>query len=66
MFCDFNEDGYVNAKDFSLFNSACGDYDFTYGYDSVDVNKDGTIDFEDWSYAKSYFTYGKLDESIYN
>lgn len=66
VFCDFNEDGYVNAKDFSLFNSACGDYDFTYGYDCVDVNKDGTIDFEDWSYAKSYFTYGKLDESIYN
>lgn len=66
VFCDFNEDSYVNAKDFALFNSACGDYDFTEGYDGIDVNKDGTIDFEDWSYAKSYFTYGKLDESIYN
>ncbi len=65
VFCDFNEDGYVNAKDFALINSVNGEYDSSGGYDSIDVNKDGAINFDDWSYAKSYFTYGKLDESIY-
>ena len=65
VFCDLNDDGYVNAKDFSIINSVRGEYDASGGYDSVDINKDGRIDFADWSYAKSYFTYGKLDESIY-
>lgn len=66
VLCDLNEDGYVNAKDFALINSARGAYDVSEGYDSLDINKDGILDFNDWSYAQSYFTYGKLDESIYN
>ena len=48
-----------------MINSVNGAYDSSGGYDSIDVNKDGAINFDDWSYAKSYFTYGKLDESIY-
>lgn len=66
VYCDFNDDAYVNAKDFALLNSVLGEYDCSEEYDSVDINKDGRIDFDDWSYASSYFVYGKLDESIYN
>lgn len=66
VYCDFNADEYVNAKDFALFNQQFGDYDYSNGYDNVDINRNGVIDFDDWSYASSYFTYGKLDESIYN
>ncbi len=66
VYCDFNCDDYINAKDFALINSMFGEYDCSEEYYNEDVNKDGVIDINDWSYASSYFTYGKLDESIYN
>ena len=28
--------------------------------------QNGEIDFGDWEYSKSFFTYGKIDESIYD
>jgi Ca2+-binding EF-hand superfamily protein len=34
-------------------------------YSMLDCNKDGVIDYDDFTYAKSFLTYGKIDESIY-
>jgi hypothetical protein len=65
--CDFNNDGYVNAKDFSMIRKIYGEYDDDNSFMRfLDTSKNGEIDFEDWEYASSFFTYGKLNESIYD
>ena len=65
--CDITDDGYVNAKDFAVIRSAYGPYDESNAdIRSFDINQNGEIDFGDWEYAKSFFTYGKIDESIYD
>ena len=68
VLCDFNNDGYVNAKDYSIFKTAYGGYDKNEDLllASLDINKDGIIDDNDWEYALSFAAYGKIDESIYN
>lgn len=58
---DYVQDGYVNAKDYAWLRSRFGTED-----KSLDYNNDGIIDSSDWSYAKNYLTYGKIDESIYS
>ncbi len=65
---DYNEDGYVNAKDFALLRSIYGKYSEEYydDYITVDYNQDGIIDYEDFRYAQNFFTYGKIAESIYD
>lgn len=67
VFCDFYNDGYINAKDFAAFQAAYGEYDPSdAGTVCFDVNKNGELDFGDWEYAKSFFAYGKLTESVYD
>ncbi|MCH5320333.1 MAG: leucine-rich repeat protein [Eubacterium sp.] len=65
---DYNEDGYVNAKDFALLRGIYGEYpkEVYDDFITVDYNQDGTIDYEDFKYAKNFFTYGKITESIYD
>lgn len=64
--CDFYPDGYINAKDFVLLQQSYGEYDAgDAGTACLDVNKNGELDFGDWEYAKNFFAYGKLTESIY-
>ncbi len=65
---DYNQDGYVNAKDFALLRSIYGKYSKEYydDYITVDYNQDGIIDYEDFKYAENFFTYGKIAESIYD
>lgn len=65
---DYNEDGYVNAKDFAVIRSIYGEYSER-DYDDfikVDYNQDGVIDYEDFKYAENFFAYGKIAESIYD
>ncbi|MCM1114625.1 MAG: leucine-rich repeat domain-containing protein [Clostridium sp.] len=67
VYCDFFTDNYINVKDFAIlkFSSDAYDEDDVYAK-NMDINNDGVIDFADWEYARSYLTYGKLTESIYN
>lgn len=66
VYCDFNGDGYVNAKDFSILTTAFGEYDETDEIlKSLDINCNGEIDYTDWEYALNFVTYGKLTESVY-
>lgn len=65
--CDFNCDGYVNAKDFAIFTKVFGKYDNDdYLFMGLDINENGEMDAGDWEYAKNFYTYGKLNESIYD
>lgn len=64
---DYCRDGYINAKDFAVLRGIYGTYsqvDYQL-YSMLDCNKDGVIDYDDFTYAKSFLTYGKIDESIY-
>lgn len=64
--CDFNSDGYVNAKDFAVIKSVFGEYDAEdYTFKSIDINRNGQIDYGDWEYAQSFLAYGKLDDNVY-
>jgi hypothetical protein len=67
VYCDFNGDNYVNAKDFGLLRKWFGKYDEDDVVSkSLDINQNGELDFDDWEYASSFFAYGKLNESIYD
>lgn len=67
VYCDFYADGYINAKDFAALQQVFGEYDENViTAASLDIDNNGVIDFADWEYAKSYFTYGKLTESVYD
>lgn len=65
---DYYKDGYVNAKDFAVIRKLYGKYPQSqeFLYRSVDYNRDGVIDYDDFKFAKSFFTYGKITESIYD
>ncbi|MCM1284785.1 MAG: leucine-rich repeat domain-containing protein [Acetobacter sp.] len=69
--CDFNEDNYINAKDYALFRTIYGYYgdsdeeDYR-GFNIYDINNDEIIDDEDWKYAMNFAAYGKIDERIYD
>ena len=65
---DYYKDGYVNAKDFAVFRSMYGKYlpQDEELYIAIDYNQDGVIDYDDFKFAQSFFTYGKITESIYD
>ncbi len=64
---DYNEDGCINAVDYAVIYDVYGEYDRSNAVmKSVDYNNDGIIDDRDWQFAKNYFTYQKLDKTIYN
>lgn len=64
---DFNNDDYINAKDYHMFTTIFGEYpDDDYNFKSLDINQNGLLDSGDWDYAQGFLTYGKLDERIYN
>lgn len=65
---DYNKDSYVNAKDFAVVRSLYGSYSQNDNeiFVMLDYNQDSIIDYEDFKYAKSFFTYGKITESIYD
>ncbi|MCD7796619.1 MAG: hypothetical protein LUG95_03110 [Clostridiales bacterium] len=66
---DYNSDGYVNIKDYAKIKRIYGTYPIirTDEYLSRDYNQDGTLDSADWFDvgAENFYTYGKIDESIY-
>ncbi len=67
VYCDYNVDGYINAKDFALLVNEYGEYDESDATTkSFDVNANGEIDYGDWEYALNFVTYGKLTESVYS
>lgn len=64
--CDFNNDGYVNAKDLALLSTAFGmESEGEYTIQSIDLNKNGIVDYGDWEYAQPFLAYGRLDENVY-
>lgn len=67
IYCDFNNDGYVNAKDFAQVQQIFGEYESDNSVlRSLDTDSNSVLDFNDWEYAKSFFAYGKLTESVYD
>lgn len=67
MCFDINEDGYVNARDFVLFDQfaagvANGEMEYAAYYD---FNKDGRISAADMECAGHFLIPGKVDPSIY-
>ena len=68
FYYDYNADGYVNAKDFALVRSVYGKYpkEEYNRYIKIDYNQDGVIDYSDFKYARNFFAYGKIAESIYD
>lgn len=63
---DYNNDGYVNAKDFAILKKLYGSYDNNdVLLRSLDINGNGVIDAADWQGAEAYLSYGKINESIY-
>ncbi len=63
---DYNNDSYVNAKDFAMLKKLYGTYDTSDALlCSLDINGDGVIDYGDWQGAAAYLQYGKINESIY-
>lgn len=65
---DYVLDGYVNAKDFAFLRAVYGAYsqEDEELYISLDYNRDGIIDDNDFVYALNFLTYGKITETIYN
>lgn len=67
---DYNPDGYINAKDFSLIRSIYQtlDPECDREYTQLDYNHDYILNDDDWigAGAVNFYTHGKVDESIYN
>ncbi|MGN0522441.1 MAG: leucine-rich repeat domain-containing protein [Eubacterium sp.] len=69
---DFNQDNYVNAKDYALFKSIFGEFNPN-DYDeesaeilrTIDYDRNGIFDDNDWQWAKNFFTFGNLKNRIY-
>jgi hypothetical protein len=51
---DYFKDGYINAKDFAVFNRVKNNPSHP-DYSLFDTNKDGVVDNTDWSYAVNFF-----------
>ena len=63
---DYNNDGYVNAKDFAILKKLYGSYNSNDALlRSLDINGDRIIDDKDWQGASPYIDYGKINESTY-
>lgn len=67
---DYNNDGYVNAKDFAIIHTVYGVYPKIEKdiYFSRDYNQDGKIDDYDWFGvgADNFYLSGKTTDSVYN
>lgn len=64
---DYNQDSCINAVDYAMLYKLCGEYDESnIILASIDYNNDGVLDDSDWKFAKNYFAYHKIDETIYN
>lgn len=60
---DFNEDGYINARDFAVFEMLINSGSYS---PNLDFNHDGKNTSEDMAFATNFLTYNeKLDTSIY-
>lgn len=63
---DINNDGAVNARDYSKFLTLAKDTSNSEKLKIFDVNKDGSLNSEDWVYAKNFIPLHYTDENLYN
>lgn len=65
---DYVKDSYINAKDFAFVYRLYGEYSKNDALilSQLDYNKDGKIDNNDFYYAQSFLTYGKITQNIYD
>lgn len=53
---DFHKDGYINAKDFAVLNRHIRGKDASIDEKYLDINQDGVVNTDDWSFAKYFIT----------
>lgn len=54
---DFNNDGCINAKDYTIIMFHFGKTDSVDNGKYYDINKDGVINDSDWELAKNFLLY---------
>lgn len=62
--CDFNKDGYINAKDFAVLKKHINGYESTIDNKYFDINKDGIVDNDDWKIGKNFLLCKNNNEII--
>lgn len=62
--CDFNKDGYINAKDFAVLKKHINGYESTIDNKYFDINKDGIVDDDDWKIGKKFLLCKNNNEII--